>query len=69
MDSAEFSDRSAIDPEATLVLRAEGAVDPELYARAAHATAVFVASRERTLDEVLACEDDWPVILALPPEL
>ncbi|MGI5489375.1 hypothetical protein [Microtetraspora malaysiensis] len=69
VDSAEFPGRSAIDPEAALVLRAEGAVDPELYARTAPATAVFVASPERTLDEVLTCEDDWPVLLALPPEL
>ncbi|MED7948119.1 hypothetical protein PUR61_08590 [Streptomyces sp. BE20] len=67
-DPADFPARSPIVPEATLVLRAETAVDPALYARAADTgTAVFTAAPDRTLDEVLAGDDAWPVLLSPPP--
>ncbi|WP_327675605.1 hypothetical protein [Kitasatospora sp. NBC_00458] len=67
VDPAHFPARSPIVPQAALVLRAETAVDPELYARAADTgTAVFPAAPDRTLDQVLA-GDDWPTLLAPPP--
>ncbi|MEU9618720.1 hypothetical protein [Streptomyces sp. NPDC048155] len=65
-DAAAFPGRSAVDPEAALVLRAKTAVGPELYARAAPATAVFTAGPDRPLDDVLA--DGRPMLLGLPPE-
>ncbi|MFF2329424.1 MULTISPECIES: hypothetical protein [unclassified Streptomyces] len=68
VDAADFPGRSAVDPEAALVLRVETEADPEMYARAAPATAVFTAGPDRTLDDVLAASDDWPMLLAPPPE-
>ncbi|MFF2009303.1 hypothetical protein ACFVWY_09545 [Streptomyces sp. NPDC058195] len=64
VDPAEFPDRSAADPQAVLILRAQTSVDPEVYARAAPATALFTG----VPDEALEGGEDWPVILALPPE-
>ncbi|MET9658008.1 hypothetical protein [Streptomyces sp. NPDC006510] len=63
-DPAAFPDRSTADPEAVLVLRAEAEVDPELYARAAPATAVFTGAPDRALD----AEAGRPVLLGPPPE-
>ncbi|GAA1402261.1 hypothetical protein GCM10009639_45510 [Kitasatospora putterlickiae] len=66
-DPAAFPERSPAAPEAALVLRADAAVDPELYARADTATAVFTAGPGLALDDVLAGEDAWPVVLTPPP--
>ncbi|MFF9350621.1 hypothetical protein [Streptomyces sp. NPDC014734] len=65
VDTTAFPDRSAVDPEAALVLRAETTVDPELYARADSSTVVLTAAPDRTLDDALG--DDWPMLLAAPP--
>ncbi|MFE7558478.1 hypothetical protein [Kitasatospora sp. NPDC057500] len=67
-DPEAFPERSPAAPEAALLLRADAAVDPELYARADAAAAVFTAGPGLALDEVLAGEDSWPVVLAPPPE-
>ncbi|MFD7623616.1 hypothetical protein [Streptomyces sp. NPDC059802] len=61
---AAFPGRSAADPEALLVLRAETETDPELYARAAPATAVFTGAPDRMLD----ADHGRPVLLGPPPE-
>ncbi|ROQ78089.1 hypothetical protein OG322_38660 [Streptomyces sp. NBC_01260] len=66
VDAGTFPGRSALDPEAALVLRAETVVDPELYARAAPATAVFTAGPDRALDDLLAA-DAWPMVLGHSP--
>ncbi|MCX4758241.1 hypothetical protein [Kitasatospora purpeofusca] len=66
-DPAAFPERSPAAPEAALVLHAEAAVDPVLYARAGAATAVFNARPGLALEQVLAGEDAWPVVLAPPP--
>ncbi|MFD0340180.1 hypothetical protein ACFVH0_16070 [Streptomyces sp. NPDC127117] len=63
-DLRAFPGRSAVDPEAVLVLRAETEADPELYARAAPATAVFTAPPDHELDAGV----HWPMLLAPPPE-
>ncbi|MFE7463229.1 hypothetical protein ACFU6R_03875 [Streptomyces sp. NPDC057499] len=63
VDPAEFPDRSAADPGAVLILRAEAVVDPELYARAAPATALLVGAPDGTPEE----GGDWPVLLAPAP--
>ncbi|MFD9596512.1 hypothetical protein ACFWA9_27730 [Kitasatospora sp. NPDC059973] len=68
VDLAAFTGRSSVDPEAVLVLRAEAAVEPESYARAAPATAVFTAGPDETLDDLLAGGESWPMVLAPPPE-
>ncbi|MFJ9947202.1 hypothetical protein [Kitasatospora sp. NPDC091207] len=67
-DAAAFAGRSPVDPEAVLVLRAEAPVDPELYARAAPGAVVFAAGPEETLDDLLAAEEAWPMVVAPPPE-
>ncbi|MFF8696583.1 hypothetical protein ACF08W_30650 [Streptomyces sp. NPDC015144] len=66
VDPAEFPDRSAVDPEAVLILRAEAQADPELYARAAPAT-VLLAEEPGGAPDAGEAEEDWPVILAPPP--
>ncbi|MFE6870772.1 hypothetical protein ACFVFS_29975 [Kitasatospora sp. NPDC057692] len=66
-DPEAFPERSATAPEAALVLRADAVVDPGLYARADTATVVFSAGPELTLDDVLAGDDAWPVVLAPAP--
>ncbi|MFC5663157.1 hypothetical protein ACFP3U_09195 [Kitasatospora misakiensis] len=66
-DPAAFPERSPAVPKAALVLHAEAAVDPALYARAGAATAVFAAGPGLALDDVLAGEDAWPVVLPPPP--
>ncbi|GGS70142.1 hypothetical protein GCM10010156_31160 [Planobispora rosea] len=68
VDVTAFPCRSALDPRAVRVLRAQAVVDPQLYARAVPETAVFIAAPERTLDDVLACAEDRPMVLAPPPE-
>ncbi|MFF7455840.1 hypothetical protein [Kitasatospora sp. NPDC008115] len=66
-DPEAFPERSPAVPGAALLLRADAAVDPELYARADAATAVFTAGPGLALDDVLAGEDAWPLVLAPPP--
>ncbi|MET8701392.1 hypothetical protein ACFVUH_15820 [Kitasatospora sp. NPDC058032] len=66
-DPDAFPERSPAAPEAALVLHADAVVDPGLYARAATATAVFSAGPGLALDDVLAGDDAWPVVLAPPP--
>ncbi|MFF8771784.1 hypothetical protein [Kitasatospora sp. NPDC015120] len=66
-DPEAFPERSDTVPEAALVLRAVTVVDPGTYARADDATAVFTAGPGLALDEVLAGEDAWPLVLAPPP--
>ncbi|GAB2898654.1 hypothetical protein [Streptomyces mayteni] len=68
VDPAQFGRRSAVDPEAALVLRAEAEVDPAAYAGAGAATAVFTAGAGRALDDGFPAVDDWPLLLAPPPE-
>ncbi|WP_326769367.1 hypothetical protein OG978_36720 [Streptomyces sp. NBC_01591] len=66
-DPEAFPDRSTADPEAVLILRAETEVEPELYARAVPATAVFTGTPDRALDDTLAADDGWPVLLGPRP--
>ncbi|TDC77548.1 hypothetical protein [Streptomyces hainanensis] len=68
VDAASFRRRSEVVPEAALVLRAVAEVDPAAYARAAPATAVFTAGPGRALDAGFPAADDWPLLLAPPPE-
>ncbi len=68
VDAGPFPTRSALDPDAALVLRAETVVDPRLYARAAPETVVYTAPGDRPLDELLSAGDEWPMILAPAPE-
>ncbi|MFF2354734.1 hypothetical protein ACFVVL_33845 [Kitasatospora sp. NPDC058115] len=66
-DPEAFPERSSAEPEAVVVLRADASVDPELWARADDATAVFTAGAGLAPDEVPAGEDAWPLVLAPPP--
>ncbi|MFD7287139.1 hypothetical protein [Streptomyces sp. NPDC059863] len=68
VDPADFPGRSAIDPEAVVVLRARTAAAPESSVRLAEGTTVFLAGPNVPLDELLATYDDWPMVLAPPPE-
>lgn len=67
VDASAFPDRSALDPEAALVLRAECPVEPGRYALTPPLTAVFTAAPDRAPDDVVA-EDGLPMILGLRPE-
>ncbi|MEV7355537.1 MULTISPECIES: hypothetical protein [unclassified Kitasatospora] len=68
VDPADFPDRSTVDPRAHLVLRAGTTVDPVLPAWFDEGLAVFTAGPGTPLEDLLASEDDWPIILAPPPE-
>ncbi|SEC35521.1 hypothetical protein SAMN05216489_00520 [Streptomyces sp. 3213] len=68
MDPEDFPERSAVDPEAAIVLTARTAVAPDLFTRPAEATAVFTADPDVPLDDLLTSEDEWPVVLAPPPQ-
>ncbi|MEU3570317.1 hypothetical protein AB0E96_18115 [Kitasatospora sp. NPDC036755] len=68
VDPAGFPLRSAADPAAVLVLRAEATVDQALADRLHEGTAVFTAAPDTTLDELLGPDGDWPMLLAPPPE-
>ncbi|MGC5360735.1 hypothetical protein ACPXCE_03465 [Streptomyces sp. DT24] len=68
VDVSAFPGHSAVDREAASVLRVKGPVDPGTYARAAPGTVVFTARPDRTLDDALTDDDDWPMLLAPPPE-
>ncbi|MBK3577258.1 hypothetical protein JHN63_26345 [Streptomyces sp. MBT65] len=67
VDPADFPERSAIDPDAVLLLSAPTAADPALGARLGEPTAVFTAGPDVTLDQLLADDEEWPVMLAPPP--
>ncbi|MFJ1614796.1 hypothetical protein ACIODT_17095 [Streptomyces sp. NPDC088251] len=69
VDPADFPGRSAVDPEAVVVLRAQTAASPEPSVRLSEGTAVFTAGPDVSLDELLATYDDWPMVLAPPPEV
>ncbi|MEU8263693.1 hypothetical protein AB0C02_24095 [Micromonospora sp. NPDC048999] len=64
VDPAGFPGRSAVDPQAVVVLHEETAVDPALSAGLAEATVVLTAGPDVPLDELLAFEDDWPMVVA-----
>ncbi|MBK3565386.1 hypothetical protein [Streptomyces sp. MBT62] len=66
-DPADFPERSAIDPDAVLIVEARTTVDPELRARLSEPTVVFTAGPDVTLDELLADDEEWPIMLAPPP--
>lgn len=68
VDPADFTDRSAVDPEAVVVLRAQTAAAPDASVRLSEGTAVFATSLDIPLDELIATYDDWPMVLAPPPE-
>ncbi|MGQ4432626.1 MULTISPECIES: hypothetical protein [unclassified Streptomyces] len=68
MDPGDFTERSAVDPEAVIVLTARTAADPDLPTRLAEATAMFTAAPDVSLDDLLTSEDEWPVFLAPPPQ-
>ncbi|GIH78229.1 hypothetical protein [Planobispora longispora] len=63
---AAFPSRSAIDPDALLVLRAEAVVDRRVYAQAAPETLVFTADPGHTPDDAIT-SGLWPMVLAPPP--
>ncbi|MFI9273365.1 hypothetical protein ACIGXM_21990 [Kitasatospora sp. NPDC052896] len=67
-DPADFPGRSAVDPEAVVVLRARTAAGPEPSVRLSEGTAVFTAGPDVPLDELLATCEDWPMLLAPPLE-
>lgn len=67
VDPEGFSERSAVDPEAVIVLTARTTAGPDLSPRPAGATAVFTAAADVPLDDLLTSEDEWPVLLAPPP--
>ncbi|MGW3108993.1 hypothetical protein [Streptomyces sp. NPDC001100] len=66
VDLAGFPDRSGIDPDAVLLLSARTTVDPELCAHLSGATAVFTGGPDVTLDDLLADDEEWPIMLAPP---
>ncbi|MFE4538672.1 hypothetical protein ACFRKB_26970 [Streptomyces scopuliridis] len=68
VDPADFPGRSAVDPEAVVVLRAQTAAVPGPFVPLSEATAVFTAGPDVPLDELLATYDDWPILLAPPPQ-
>ncbi|MFB7272589.1 hypothetical protein [Streptomyces sp. NPDC056244] len=67
VDPAGFPDRSAVDPQAVMVLSARTAADPALSARLAEPTAVFTAGPDVSVDDLLTSEEEWPMVLAPPP--
>ncbi|MEU1295466.1 hypothetical protein ABZ439_23895 [Streptomyces sp. NPDC005840] len=67
VDPHEFTERSAVDPEALIVLRAQAAVPAPLAARLVDAVAVFTAGPDSSVDELLDA-GEWPMMLAPPPE-
>ncbi|MFI1094073.1 hypothetical protein [Streptomyces sp. NPDC020917] len=67
VDPAGFPDRSSVDPQAVLVLAAHTLTEAALAPQPAAPTAVFTASPGTPVDDLLASEDDWPMLLAPPP--
>ncbi|CCH30112.1 hypothetical protein ABZ816_41280 [Actinosynnema sp. NPDC047251] len=68
VDPERFPVRSATDPEAVVVLRVETRVDPQVFARAEPGAAVFALGPDETLEDALADEESWPIVVAPPPE-
>ncbi|GAA3010817.1 hypothetical protein GCM10020229_23050 [Kitasatospora albolonga] len=66
-DPADFTDRSTVDPDAVIVLRAQTSAAPDASVQLAEGTAVFTGSPDAPLDELIATYDDWPMVLAPPP--
>ncbi|PWW60251.1 hypothetical protein [Actinokineospora spheciospongiae] len=66
VDPARFLGRSSVDAEAVVVLRVETRVDPQVFARADPGVAVFALEPGQTLDDVLACDESWPIVIAPP---
>ncbi|WP_043665089.1 hypothetical protein [Streptomyces xylophagus] len=64
---AGFPERSTIDPDAVLLLSARTTADPARCARLGEPTAVFTAGPDVTLDQLLADDEEWPIMLAPPP--
>ncbi|WP_019071784.1 hypothetical protein [Streptomyces hokutonensis] len=67
VDPAAFPERSAIDPDAVLIVEARTTADPGLCARLSEPTAVFTAGPDVTLDALLADDEEWPIMVAPPP--
>lgn len=67
VDPADFLGRSAIDPHAVLLLSARTTADPALGTRLGEPTAVYTAGPDITLDQLLADDEEWPIMLAPPP--
>lgn len=68
VDPADFPVRSTVDPRAVLVLHAETTVDPAVTGQLSDGTVVFTAAADTPLDDVIASEEDLPIVLAPPPE-
>ncbi|MFI6639013.1 hypothetical protein [Streptomyces sp. NPDC050504] len=68
VDPADFPGRSAVDPAAVLVLRAETDTAPEPSVPLSEGTAIYASVLDLPLDELLAAYDDWPMVLMPPPE-
>ncbi|MEV0676450.1 hypothetical protein AB0I60_07990 [Actinosynnema sp. NPDC050436] len=68
VDPGLFPGRSATDPAAVIVLRVETRVDPGVFARAEPGAAVFALGPDETLEDALADEEAWPILIAPPPE-
>ncbi|MER7927330.1 hypothetical protein ABTY96_29955 [Streptomyces sp. NPDC096057] len=68
VDPEDFPERSAVDPDAVIVLTARTAADADLSTRPTEATAVFTAAPDVPLEDLLTSEDEWPVLLAPPPQ-
>ncbi|HEY1175906.1 MAG TPA: hypothetical protein VGF17_07085 [Phytomonospora sp.] len=72
LDFAEFPRRSAVDPDAVLVLSVDAVVDAELYAEADSGTAVFCAGPGVTDEQVVEAiqnEEEYPMLFLAPPTL
>ncbi|QXE38749.1 hypothetical protein KQY30_35610 [Streptomyces sp. GMY02] len=67
VDPASFPSRSAVDPQAVIVLSARTTADPALSARLAGPTAVYTAGPDISLDDLLTSGEEWPMVLAPPP--
>ncbi|MFE6049294.1 hypothetical protein ACFQ6N_00885 [Kitasatospora sp. NPDC056446] len=67
VDPAGFTERSAVDPEAVVLLRARTAAAPDASVRLSEGTAVFATGPDVPLDELIATRV-WPMVLAPPPE-
>lgn len=68
VDPAGFPGRSAVDPEAVVILRVRTADAPEPPLPLSEGTAVYVAGPDVAPDELLADYDGWPMVLMPPPE-
>ncbi len=65
IDAEPFPGRSG---ELVSLLSVAGEVDAELYAQVDPGTAVFPVASGESLDAAIASDEDWPILMALPPE-